>query len=294
MKKILAIAIATAISAPAMADMTITADIETNSTVASNADFAQAGRVAVAIAGKTTADNGMYVSAKTTQEFGLDANQTQTDTYIEVGNADANVKLGYVRDPEVWAQPGDVYIADTGVAAGYQGGALRGRDANNVILTANAGPAVVTASARDVNGVINMRYTAAAALGSVNLSAAFEDSNSASTDALNDASSGYVVNVNTVIAGSTVGASFAESDADANAFDVYGTMGSLTLGAKVTEDAPVSGSQAKETAYYAAYAIADLAGVAGLKATLAASVASDNSTTTDDVSGARLRLNYAF
>ena len=284
MKKIIALAVAAVVAAPAMADLTISSNIETNSTMESGSDFAQGGRVAVTFAGSTTAESGVYVKAQTGQEFGLDGGRTGVDTYLELGNEMANVKLGYVREAEIWTQSGDTYVAQTGAVTGYKGTSLRGRDAHNVILTANAGVATLQASLRDVNGNVNTRYTATAAVGGVKLGAAIEEAGIETPE-----TSGYVLNASTSIGAGSIGASYAKNDADSKSYTIVGSFAGVNAGYLHEETA----AGAEETAYYAAYPMADFAGVSGLTATVAVSMADDNQGN-DDVKGARLRFNYSF
>jgi len=285
MKKIIALAVAAVVAAPAMADLTISSNIETNSTVESGSDFAQAGRVAVTFAGSTTADSGVYVKAQTGQEFGLDGGRTGVDTYLELGNEAANVKLGYVREAEIWTQAGDTYVAQTGAVTGYKGTSLRGRDSNNVILTVNAGPAVLQASLRDVNGNVNTRYTATASVGGVNLGAAMEEAGIETA-----ATTGYVLNASTAMGAGSIGASYAKNDADSKSWTIVGSFAGVNAGYLYEENA----AGTEETSLYAAYPVADFAGVSGLTMTPAVSMADDNVTGSDDVTGVRVRFNYAF
>jgi len=285
MKKIIALAVAAVVAAPAMADLTLSANIETNSTVQSNADFAQAGRVAVTVAGGTTAESGMYVKAQTGQEFGLDASRGRVDTFLEIGNEVANVKLGAVREAEIWSQAGDTYVAQTGAVAGYKGTSQRDRQANNVIVTVNAGAAVVQAMLRDDNGNVDTRYTVTADLGGVKVGAAMEEAGIET-----DATTGYVLNVSAPVGAGSIGASYAKNDADSKSWTIVGSFAGVNAGYLYEETA----AGVEETALYAAYPVANFAGVEGLTMTPAVSMADDNTAGGDDVTGARIRFNYSF
>jgi len=284
MKKIIALAVAAVVAAPAMADLTISANIETNTTTETGADFAQGGRVAVTVAGSTTMDSGMYAKAQTGQEFGLDGGRSGVDTYLEIGNSAANVKLGYVRESEIWAQPGDVYVAAPTGTVLYKGGAQRGRNSNNIIATVMAGPATLQAMVRpDANGDIDSRFTASAALGGVNLGAAIENDAAGAAD-----SEGFVLHADAMLGGAALGASYAENDADTQTYTITAGVAGFNLGYIASEAGAVESDH-----YYAAYPMADFAGVDGLTATVAVSTG-DINTGAEDVSGARLRFNYSF
>lgn len=291
MKKIIALAVATAISAPAMADLTIGGNIETNTKFGDSYDsYDQSGRVQLSISGSTTMDSGMYVSAAANINSALGtaaASGVSTDgVSLTIGNDAGSISLGG-REAEIWANGGDIIAnGSSTTVAGYTGTAQRAHDDNNIVLTANLAAATVQAMVRpDANGDLDTRLTVAADLGVVALGVGFE------TDGADDDSAqGSVVNVSGTAGDIAYGVSYAKADDDDKSLAVYGTVAGINVGWQNNEEA--NGDD--EDITFVAYPMADFAGVTGLKVTLGASTSSSSASDEVDATDVNVRVNYTF
>lgn len=287
MKKILAIAVATAISAPAMADLTIGANIETNTNFGDTSDFDQSeSRVQLSVAGGTTAADGSFVSAQANINSGIGAGTVTTDgVSLTIGNTAGSINLGG-REAEIWANGGDIIATNASTTVvGYTGTAQRAHNAQNVVVSLNVaeGTTVQALVRPDGNGDYDSRLTVTTAVGGLALGAALE------SDAAADASAeGFVVNASTTVSDVALGLSYAKAEDDDSSVAVYGTLSGLNLGYQSNEEA----AGTKSNVAFVAYPMADVMGVSGLTVTLGASTSTADGAA--DVTNGNVRVNYAF
>jgi hypothetical protein len=291
MKKIIALAVAAVVAAPAMADLTISGNIETNTKAGDSYDsYDQSGRVQLGVSGSTTMDNGMYISAAANINSALgsaDAASVATDgVSLTIGNEVGSIALG-AREAEIWANGGDIIANGSSTSvAGYTGTAQRAHDDNNIVLTANLAAATVQAMVRpDANGDLDTRLTVSADLGVVALGAAVETDGGDS-----DAAQGYVVNVSGTAGDIAYGVSYAKADDDDKSVAVYGTVMGLNVGWQNNEEA--NGDD--EDITFVAYPIAGFAGIDGATVTLGASTSSSSASDEVDATDFNIRVNYTF
>jgi hypothetical protein len=273
MKKILAIAVATAISAPAMADLTIGGSTEYN--LASENDTATQGiETNIQFTASTTAENGVFAKAF----FELEAIDHAIDTddnYLQIGNAAANVIVGQKAASVAWKGGDDSFQAtDTadGISATgtlYTSKTLDTIDDQEVILniTAIEGLALQVsgnvASASDDTMGVYASYNA----GGVTLAANVVSSDTAAED-------GFAVSASTAFGDADVAVSYATNEADDTGVALNVGFGAFDVTYVRFED---DSESANETSYYGAYNVGDL-GVAGLNIDLGAGSGSDRET----------------
>jgi hypothetical protein len=273
MKKILAIAVATAISAPAMADLTIGGSTEYN---ISNEDSAtkQGIETNVQFTASTTADNGMFVKAFFELEA-IDNNIDTDDNYLQIGNAAANVIVGQKTASVAW-KGGDDSFQATDTAEGiaktdiqYTGKTLDSLGAQELILNITAVEGLDlqisgnTASASsDTMGVY-----AAMDFGGVALAANIVSSDKSSED-------GFAVSASTTLGEAAVAVSYATNSDDDTGLALNVGFGAFDVTyARFEDDA----SSTDESSYYGAYNVGDL-GLSGLNIDVGAGSGSDRET----------------
>jgi len=135
MKKIIALAVAAVVAAPAMADLTIGADAryQLDNTGAS------ANRVNVVIAGSTTAESGMFVSAKSVLNLtGTAAAAQDGDNNIVVGNAAANIAFGATESAGVYSKGTDAFRVRAAEEKGLLQERVQARASSNIVLNVTA------------------------------------------------------------------------------------------------------------------------------------------------------------
>ena len=278
MKKLLAIAVATAISAPAMADLTIggSADYRAESTdgnmvstLETNLDFTAS----------TQAENGLF--AKTyIQVESFDAGDAGTqididDNYLEIGNASASLKVGGFAVMSAWATGDDDWQVDnTGNYAGH--GLWLANGTQDAALTLNVvdGVSVQYATTLDSTDTDAYQLAATVVAGGVTVVAEYEDAGT-------DATKGFAASVSTTVSDVAVNVSYAKNEADTSAAKFMVGYNGLEL--NVMNDDTSAG--ANETSWYGSYKMA--LPVAGTSLTVGAG-ASDAS----DTFGAR--IDYKF
>ena len=279
MKKILAIAVATAISAPAMADMTISAGARYQMDNASGDMTATANRVNVTIAGTTTADSGMFVSGTTTLQLtGAQSNGQDGDNSLTVGNEMANVVLGSFEPAGAFNSGADQF--QMSVNNGYEGG-LRARNMDNIGLNITEVEGVSIQVSTDVANQDDVRLVVGAAMGGVNATVGL-----ASSD--DDAADGLGFTVGTTVGGVALNASYASNEADASSMNINASIAGFTLAVQNDEEA----SGAEESEVYGAYQMANAGGVEGFTVTVGAGKTDLDVAGEDTRFGARLEYSF--
>jgi hypothetical protein len=276
MKKILAIAVATAISAPAMADLTIGGsarfDVKNTDSVTDSA-----GRVALAINGSTSADNGMTASYSSTVLLGFDGQVTNDTASMTIGNDSFSAQMGYFDTYKAFNVGSDTFVPADSVV-GYSAPADRAKDAtdNNIQLTATVAEGTnVIVSTKVSDDDQNVAVALTTTLGSVSLGAQYDSAAGSNTD------DGVLVTAGTTVEGVALNASYAEAGT-AKSTNVNASYMGLALAVSRDEAASTD-----ETTVYGTYTVSDVAGLAG-----ASVIIGGGSNDTGDIMG--VRLNYAF
>ena len=270
MKKILAIAVATAISAPAMADLTIGASTEynlskedatTKSSIETNLDFK----------GTTTADNGMFVTAFAQLELNNvgSSNLDVDDNYLQIGNEAANVVVGNKAASVAFNAGDDSFAAASAgnVAGGYTAKTLDSTTAQDVLLniTAIEGVTLQVSGNTDTANNSTMGAYASVAAGGVTLAANMVSSDTAAED-------GYGLSASTMVGGAAVAVSYADNDAGSSSMAINVGMGAIDVTYVSMDDTATD-----ETSYYGRYNVGDM-GLSGLNIDVGAGSGSDADT----------------
>ena len=284
MKKILAIAIATAISAPAMADLTIGGSAEYN-IASEDGATTQSIETNLTISASAAADNGVFVKAFTEIEMigGGDANDAVDidDNYLQIGNADVNVMLGYFGTSSAFNSGDDSFEASYSTAGGitagtaaapqnlYKGNSLDDQNEQDVALniTAIEGLTLQVSGNLSTAGNDDTRAYASYTLGGVTLAGNIQSSDTAADD-------GYAVSAKTTLGGAVVAVSYASNEDDDNAVAVTANMNGFDVTYVRFED---GANNTDETSFYGAYNVGSL-GVPGLNVDLGAGSGSDRET----------------
>lgn len=273
MKKLLAVAVATAISAPAMADLTIGGATEYN-IATEDSTTTQGIETNVQFTASTTADNGMFVKAF----FELEAIDNAIDTddnYLQIGNAAANVIVGEKTASVAWKGGDDSFQAsDTadGIATGgtlYTGKTLDALGAQELILniTAVEGLDLQISGNTATASSDTMGVYAAMDMGGVALAANIVSSDTSSED-------GFAVSASTTLGEADVAVSYATNSDDDTGLALNVGFGAFDVTyARFQDDA----ASTDESSYYGAYNVGDL-GLSGLNIDLGAGSGSDRET----------------
>jgi hypothetical protein len=276
MKKILAVAVATAISAPAMADLTIGGSTEYN--ISTEDSATKSGiETNVQFSASTTAENGLFAKAF----FELEAIDTAIDTddnYLQIGNAAANVIVGQKAASVAWVGGDDSFQAtDTanGIAATTSGGVLytgKNLDALNVQqlilnITAVEGLTLQVSGNTDTAKGDTMGAYASMNLGGVTLAANLVSSDASSED-------GFAASASTTLGEAAVAVSYATNSDDDTGLALNVGFGAFDVTYARFED---EGSSTDESSYYGAYNVGDL-GLSGLNIDVGAGSGSDRET----------------
>lgn len=281
MKKILAIAIATAISAPAMADLTIGGGARYN-VVDTDGDVATDGRVTVTVAGTATGDNGAFAAYNLT----VQANQGTADialedNYLTIGNAVATVKLGEFEMTKVFSSGADTFEANANTSNnGYENSAVRGRDTRNMEVLFSAAGADFGFGTRIDDAEQNAQISAKTSVGSVAVGAVYEIANAGNDD-------GVVLNASTSFEGVALAASYGKKANDKST-NVNASYNGFGIAYQINENGTPS---AEEKNLYGTYTLSDVAGIAGASVIIGAANSETSSANVDKVG---VRLNYAF
>ena len=281
MKKILAIAIATAISAPAMADLTIGGSADWTM-LSSDGNVDTAIETNIDVKASAEAANGLFVKYVGQIEM-INADQAATanpevdDNYIQVGTADAYLTAGNFVGAGVYVAGNDDYMQG---ANSYKGATLE--RAGDLALNVNAsGVSLQLAVNADENDTIEegfYRLVATTTVGAVKLGASYEKGET--TAAVE--TTGYAVSAATSFEDVAVAVSYAEED-NSGASTSTINVGYKGLDLNVASDDTGS---ATETHYYGSYNLGDM-GVAGAKFIVGAGA-------DDDASKFGVNVQYAF
>ena len=277
MKKIIALAVAAVVAAPAMADLTIGADAryQLDNTGAS------ANRVNVVIAGSTTAESGMFVSAKSVLNLtGTAAAAQDGDNNIVVGNAAANIAFGATESAGVYSKGTDAFRVRAAEETGLLQERVQARASSNIILNVTAVEgltAQLSGNVEDDSFRTVLGYDMGVAAVKVGIDRAGNDTTA--VDA-------YQLMASTTVADIALAASYANMDFAAE--DVtYVNLGASAMGFSLNWERAEGDSEAND-GIYGAYTISNTAGLEGLTTTIGAGSA-DNA---DSKYG--VRLGYAF
>ena len=308
MKKILAIAIATAISAPAMADLTIGGSARYQVTD-TDGTTATAGRVQIDVKGSSTADNGAFASYQGTVNFNMGENRTQAvnaatgttavssvytvtenvsfdNVTLTLGNAAANVQLGEFETFKAFSSGADTFEAATlsGATAaigGYENSSIFGRNSGNIQVNVTAIEGVtLNAATRIQDADSAIQIGAGATFGGVAVAAMYED------DATS-ANNGMTVTAGTTFEGVAVNASYGKKGANKSS-NINFSYAGFGLAFQNNEGA----YNVEEDRVFGSYTVEDVAGVAGADVIIGGGNASTAAGADKDVVG--VRLSYAF
>ena len=278
MKKIIALAVATAISAPAMADLTIgaSARYQADNSAATQGDFdASTNRVLVSVSGSSTAESGMFVSAGATLQMTGEAGVSRDgDNAITVGNAAANVVLGAFEPAGAFSSGADQFQHGGTVAS--EEGNLRARNMNNVGLNVTAVEGLTFQVSTDLGAEENIRTVVGYDLGAVAATAAYE--------AIDGADNFFSVTAGTTVGGVALNASYGKQG-DANSTNLNASY--MGFGLAVQND---DNGTTDEQEVYGSYSVANAGGVEGFTVTVGAG--DSDADGVDTRYG--VRLDYAF
>ncbi|NRQ01709.1 porin [Marinobacterium sp. xm-d-530] len=277
MKKILAVAVATAISAPAMADLTIGASTEYN-LASEDSNTTQSIETNITATGTATSETGLFVKAFIELEA-IDAGDASNaldidDNYFQIGNAAAALTVGQFGTKRAFKEGDDSFEAANVVTNKLTAAEVFKGNSDD-----DAGDAEFALDITAVEGLdlqISGNYTsdtdtdsniyAAYTFEGVTLAANMQTSEVAADE-------GYAVSATTTLGGATVSVSFADGDADNTATGVTANMNGFDVTYVRFENADGE----SETSYYGAYNVGDL-GVTGLNIDLGAGSGSDRET----------------
>jgi hypothetical protein len=284
MKKILAVAVATAISAPAMADLTIGASTEFNLSTTDGV-ASESIETNVTFTGSTTMENGSFAKAFIELEA-VDGGDASTaldidDNYLQIGNAAANVVVGYFGTKSAFNSGDDSFEAPynttNGITAGtaaapqnlYKGNSDDDADDQEIAINITSIEGVDLQVSGNINDAsdTDMRAYAGLTVGSVALAANIQSSDSSADD-------GYAVSASTDLSGVAVAVSYAANDDDDTAVAVTGNMNGFDLTYVRFEDGV---NNTSETSYYGSYALGNM-GIDGLSVDVGAGSGSDRET----------------
>jgi len=325
MKKIIALAVAAVVAAPAMADLTIGASaryqidngtytpastgsawtvgnvtptaaqqaaaaaagltIPSNNYVAgtgaaasaaSNSDAAAStNRVLVSVAGSTTAESGMFVSASATLQMTGDAGVSRDgDNAITVGNAAANVVLGAFEPAGAFNSGADQF--QNGAAVDSTEGGLRARDMQNIGLNLTAVEGLTAQLSTDVDTTDDYRLVLGYDFGMVAATLGYE-----AVDAGDNLTS---LTVGTTLGGVAVNASVSDQG-DASSTNLNASYMGFGLAVQKDDDGAND-----EQEVYGSYALANAGGVEGFTVTVG--FGDSDADGVDTRYG--VRLDYAF
>ena len=277
MKKILAIAVATAISAPAMADLTIGGsarfDITDTDSVTDSA-----GRVALTVDGSSEGANGFYAKYNSTVLLGLDSAAPVIDaTSLTIGNATVSAQAGYFNTYKAFNVGSDTFVPSDSVT-GYSAPADRAKDLtdNNIQLTATVAEGTnLIVSTKVSDDDQNVAVAVTTSVSGVSIGAQYDSAAGSNTD------DGVLLTAGTTIEGIALNASYAEAGT-AKSTNVNAAYNGFAIAVARDEAASTD-----ETTVYGTYTVADVAGIAG-----ASVIIGGGSNDTGDKMG--VRLNYAF
>ena len=287
MKKILAVAVATAISAPAMADLTIggsadyfakSADSVTSSSLETNLD----------VTASTTLENGVFAKAYMQLEV-FDAGEVPAtattgrldvdDNYLQLGNASANVKLGNFAVNSAFIDGDDDFQVTADAYDGHgvwlASGGTNKQDVA-VEITALEGVTVQYATSMDSANTDAYQLYVGATLGDVAVKAEYENVSG------DDNATGFAASAATTVENVGLALSYAKNEED----DRTAKAQVKYMGVELNVQSNSTAGAASTTSYYGAYGM-NLAGIEG--ATLTLGYGNDDGS---DVIGARVVYGF--
>ena len=285
MKKIIALAVATAISAPAMADLTIGGSARYQVDNGAGTDTTtDTNRILLSVSGSSTAESGLFVSAGGTFELtGAGATGQDGDMAFTIGNDMANVVIGDAESAGVYTDGSGDQFRVGGTAAQ---GRVVGRTNENVLINVTAVEGLTAQFSTELN-TDNNRLVLGYGFGGINASVGVDmgDEDNGGVDATQ-------FNVNTSIAGATVGVSVADADettatATEKSTAVYGSYMGLSVAFEAHE--LVDGTETDN--WMASYSVANPGGLEGLTVTVGGA---DSDLATVEGANFGVRLDYAF
>jgi hypothetical protein len=276
MKKIIALAVAAAVSVPAMADLSIGAGARytvKNSGVTDS-------RVNVTFSGKSTAESGVFAAANATLQLATAGTVGQDgDRNIIVGNEMANIAFGATEPAGVYSKGTDTFRVAPVLTGSELQERVLGRVNENIVVNVTAVEGATIQFAGNVEED-DMRVVLGTSMGGVAVKAGID---MASSDA--STSDAYQLMASTSVGGVGVAVSYeSQDDALANSF---ANVGASYMGFSLNWERAKNNNGSAD-GLYGAYKVADTAGVPGLTTTIGAGSA-DNADSSYGV-----RLEYAF
>jgi hypothetical protein len=259
-----------------MADLTIGGSARYQADNGNGADWAATtNRVLVSVAGSTTAESGMFVSAGATLQMTGNAGVTRDgDNAITIGNAAANVVLGAFEPAGAFSSGADAF--QNGAAVASTEGSLRARSMQNVGLNVTAVEGLTLQVSTDMDNTDDTRLVVGYNFGSFSVTGAVENIDGG--DNLTSVTAG------TTLGGVAVNASYG-SQGDNNSTNINASYMGFSLAVQNDE---VGATDEQEI--YGAYAVANAAGIEGFTVTVGAG---DSDAPGRDTRYG-VRLDYAF
>jgi len=273
MKKIIALAVAAVVAAPAMADLTIGGNTEVNF-ASEDSNTTQGIETNVQFTASTTTESGMFAKAFVEIEA-IEKNIDTDDNYLQIGNSMANVIMGQKAASVAWVGGDDSFQAtDTanGISATgthYTAKDLDALDVQQLIvnITAVEGLTLQVSGNTATAEANTMGAYAAFTAGGVTLAANMVDADS-------DAVDGYAVSASADLAGAAVAVSYAKNGADDSGVALNVGYGAFDVTyARFSDDS----ENESETSYYGRFNAGN-AGIDGLNIDLGAGSGSDRET----------------
>jgi len=268
MKKIIALAVAAVVAAPAMADLTIGGSTELNLAAESNAAGTHSVETNVQVTAMSESETGMYVKAFAELELLEDANSNVDidDNYLEIGAAAANVSFGERAAAVAWKGGDDSFAATTSMGYGFTGKKLDSIAAVDTIvnITAVEGLTLQVAGNLSDNADGTGVY-AGYSMGGFGFAANIV--NGSDED-------GYAVSGTAGMGGATVSVSYAKAENKDSGLAVTAAMGAVDVTiARMKDDATGNA----ETVYYGRYNLGNM-GVEGFNVDVGAGSGTDAET----------------
>jgi len=311
--KLAAIAAATLIAAPAFAAVGFDANIEQDNTYENlNRGMTQGGRVELNAGAKVEAGGG-FVAGRATAILSKSGGASVDDMWVQLGTAQADVKLGRFEAADLSPAGKDTLVEDAGSASGYHANWLRGRFGNAATsgngvfhgaLTVNAAPGVGfelglvdSKSADQAKGV---RPVVSFAAGPLAVKLGMEAGSFAAGGTMNGAKfsgagatvggtfSGVGLNVN--LASGKIKSTATTAEQKVTGFGVNATFGAAGVGYVLDKQTVGTAASTKDSTFYAAYSLP----LFGTGATITPAVSTSKGTGKSNATGLRARINYAF
>jgi hypothetical protein len=286
MKKILAIAVATAISAPAMADLTVGGSARYQ-VVDTDGVTDTAGRVTVSVAGSAASESG----ASAGYNLGLVYNQGAAttaetvveDNFLSLGAGDVSVKMGEFEMTKAFSSGADTFEATNTAAAvsSYENSSIRGRNQDNIEVAYTGLEGVTLALGTRIQETDSpVQLAASTTIADVAVAAVYEDATTGDN--------GMTITAGTTVEGVALNASYGKA----------GDISSVNLNASymgfgVAYQKNDEGAD-DETKLYGTYTLADVMGIAGASVIIGAGSAEVEGSQTAETETFGVRLNYAF